>query len=308
MADQPPYGCSAAGAADQGRFCLSANLEHYFGLHEQPLAEWQALLAMELLGFGYFGIDDLSRGQLNGISGPSRELLDNLCRRLELRRRPLPTEQLRQPDGPLLVMVDDFHLRHSEVYQRQHNQRFIVAHAEGGRLRFFDLGQLELDLAELWPAVIEVFCLEWSEGALDPAGLQRRLRADLLGTTAQRWCAGLDGMRRFHEDLQSRGAELDPELCDGLFFSIKRPSGPGTTRWQTATALQQISTADDVADVAPMVQGLLELADQWRIVGNLLFKLARVPRPATARSLAHRVGRIITSEAALAGQYAGRRC
>lgn len=289
--------CSVpAGGQDEGRFCLPVNLEHYFSLCGGVLRDWQALLAMETIGFTYYGLDATETGRLNGISGGSAELLANLCRRIGVQKRSAAAGHLVRGvrQRPHLVMVDDFYLPYGEVRGKQHNQRFIVAQpGPEDTVHFFDVAPRDMTLTDVSPAIVEVFTLEWQPAALDAARVNALLQDGLLGGA---WRVDIEAMRRFCADVERRGADLTPEQAYGVFFDIRRPSGPSTIRWQMAKSLQRLAKTTGSICLETLSERLLEVAEQWRTAGNLFFKLSRIPKPSLVRSLAERLAGIIDQE------------
>lgn len=290
-----------AARPEVGRFCLSANLERYFELRGEVLHQWQALLAMETIGFSYSGLDSAASGILNGLGGSTDELLANLCRCIGVRKTTHTADVLHENGPPVLLMVDDFYVPYSEVRGRQHSKRFIVAESLG-ESRLFDLRERLIDRNEIAPAVLEYFTLEADSDAMPTA-----MDAALRQTWHRNWQSPdtVGRMRRFYGDVERSALELAPEQYFALFFDLRRPSGPAVIRWQTGEALHELDQACGSARNADLAASLKLAAEQWHVVGNLCFKLSIDPRESAANSMLRRLSAVLDLEHELALRAAG---
>jgi hypothetical protein len=261
----------------QLRFCLPVNLARYFAWQGVPLWDWQLLLAMKAIGFQYFGLEQRRVEVLNGLSGASTDMLSNVvsCFGCRLRTMDVEMQALQPWDGKYLLVTDDYFLPYNCFYQRKHNLRFVVAEArEDKSCIIFDGVRRALDCRELTPAVVSVLRLECDARAVLPGRVDRLLLAQWRAERQEHPPLYVKQIAAFAQDVQGRRDQCDRSLLETLHFCVNRPAGPVVTRHEMGKALAVLGGRCRESGCRDRAEAFLHLSDQWRIIGNLFFKVS----------------------------------
>ena len=254
------------------QFCLSNSLEHYLKSGNADIKNWQIFLAMNVSGFHYNSLQNRDVEILNGISGASGKLLDNLTSLFKVRLVKRGRNEIFSKKRAL-AFVDDYCLPYSNSFKRYHNIRFVSLEIkENNECLIFDNGYKGLDLKIDSGLLLSFYEIE---NKFDSHAYCNNVIIDAVKHSyLMPNSSFVDEISTFTSELKQQGKSLSSKTLYDLFFFINRPSGPATTRLQMADSLNFLSAENNANMFDDMKARYADLSEQWRTIGNLFFRIS----------------------------------
>jgi len=264
-----------------------------------PISDWHIFLAMNVLGFNYFGVSNDSVEFLNGISGNSNDLLSNSLSSLALKKVNLDPDLQNESiwQNHFLLTVDDYYLPYNPFYDKKHNQRFVVAEANAdGKSTIFDAGYRHLSFHELNQAIVAVFSLRGAPTLHDSNAIDHILMAQMSNLLKDAKSRYIERIVEFAEDLAAKASRWEKAVFEIMYFCINRPAGPTIIRQEMGNALGILGKRQKSRHLTEISRAFLAISHQWKTIGNLFFKLSRNQTQKVAVRVYERILRVAELE------------
>jgi len=268
-----------------------------------PISDWQIFLAMNVLGFNYFGMSNDRVEFLNGISGSSNDLLSNSLPSLALKKVDLDPDirNKRIWQNHYLLTVDDYYLPYNPFYGKKHNQRFVVAETDtDNKSTIFDAGYRHLSSHKLDQATVAVFSLRGVSASSDSNAIDHILMAQISDALKGAKSCYIGAITEFAEDLTAKATRWERAVFETMYFCINRPAGPTIIRQEMGNALGILGKRQKSRYLIETSRAFLAISHQWETIGNLFFKLSRNWSAKVAVRVYERILKVAKLEGSLA--------
>jgi hypothetical protein len=254
---------------------------------------------MNALGFNYFGVRNDKVEILNGISGDSTYLLANSLSLLNLKKIDVDLN-IKNRDvwqNHSLLIVDDYYLSYNPFFGKKHNQRFVVAEAQTTtKSSIFDIEFCHLPTDELDQAIVGIFNLRRNSILNEASTIDTILIRRLSSRQQAAKLHYIGTIETFAEDLAAKGSQWSNSIFETLHFCVNRPAGPSVIRHEMGNALAILAEHQNCRNLIEMSTVFFKISHQWKIIGNLFFKLSRIWKPKVAVRVYERILRVAKLE------------
>jgi len=276
------------------QLCLLSNLCFFLSHHGIKCSEdWLAGL-LGSYGFCYDKAPEVKKNVVNGLSGGFSDIFQNYVgamkhplQKYELTINGLfigELQSLLAIYGPGLIWIDQYYVEHSPYYLSDSCWSVIVVFGiQNEKVLYFDngcrfIGQEGFTQAidkggrcELFFASKAGLGLEKREFDLVRDGLTRIIDTMKRRNNFSSCIKGIRGIRYFAGKVKRCD---EPGDLNNFYYQINRPGGLTLTRDSMRRLLKELGTRYPHIDTSASEEIYTRLTNDWRLIGNLLFRLS----------------------------------
>lgn len=305
----------------KGIFCLTSNFVMFLRYYAIDITESELWMLLGAYGFCMEKNSKHMGDFVNGRNGNFEELFERF-RMLFLEKLPeqkiaYENECLSQPffencinyAHPVFLKIDDFYLKLSNYFRRESYITYVLLLGiENNKVTYYDNGIRELEISEFMKAInfnnsVYTYSSDKSEITLKYQTNKNiaiengfnQFYTKMLHAPDENGNIfyGLSGMEQLCKELDFKH---DKQYWYNVYFCLSNPSGLVKTRLFISEFVQKINYVGREDEVMKCTESYRFLSEEWRVVGNLFFKLSRVYGEELIVRIRKRILQLITKE------------